>query len=230
MASRSLFPTFQKRYNVSTERRRQTLQTQVFRWLSDLSLRRVRCHYKTRRTVDPLQNKAAARQLIPLAVRGFVESRVHLEIGLLVAHRRFDLGTIFQKERIPEKRSRSFSDAPLAVTDPDVGSASDSLLGSVVEIVPERWPHLRLEFHRGHELAFGDYNEVPLLLRAVITRQLQRRAGFDIEFFQTGIARMSATKTSMAPICDPPVTSPRVPASILPPTICFSLFLARASQ
>jgi len=49
--------------------------------------------------------------------------------------------------------------------------------------------HLRLEFHRGHELAFGDYNEVPLLLRAVITRQLQRRAGFDIEFLQTGIAK-----------------------------------------
>src|SRR6185312_1841259 len=101
---------------------------------------------------------------------------------LFIAHGCSDPSTVFQKEKIAEKGSRRFAKPLLAVSHPNIRGTANGFFGAIIEIVAERRSDLRLEFHRGHELAFGDHNQVPFLLGAIIARQFQRRASFYVKF------------------------------------------------
>ena len=55
---------------------------------------------KTGGAVDALEHQSPAQEFIAFAVRRLIEYRVHLEIGFLVANRRFDTVAIFKKKEI----------------------------------------------------------------------------------------------------------------------------------
>jgi hypothetical protein len=56
---------------------------------------------------------------------------------------------------------------------PQVQGRAHGLFDPVVKVVAERWTHLRLGFDCGNELAVFDHKQIPLLRRAVESRQLQ---------------------------------------------------------
>ena len=89
---------------------------------------------------------------------------------------------------------------------------------------------LRFELHRENQLAFGDDNEIPLFRGSKVPGKFHGGSRPDIKAIQASFAQDVGNQHFERPNCVPPVTSPRVPASILPDSTCFALFSPRASQ
>lgn len=181
-------------------------------------------------SVLALQDQALAQDLVSLGVRRALEQRIDLEVWLGVGHWGMDPATVLEQEEISEEGGRMVAEAAFPVGGPDVFGVADGFLGAVVEVVAEARADLGFELDGEQELAVGDDEQVPLLFwpvvagssRAVRARMSSRES--------PAPTRTSVRSVSSAPIWVPPVTAPRVPASIFPASICFCCWRSRASQ
>jgi hypothetical protein len=136
-----------------------------------------------------LAYQTPAQQFIAFAVGRLIEHRIHLEIRLFVTHRRFDPVAILQQKEVAQERGRGLSKSSFPVCHPYIRGAPDGLFGPIIEVISERGTDLGFEFHRRDKLAFGHHNQVPFLLRTVITRQFQSGARPDIELIQPRVTQ-----------------------------------------
>ena len=97
-----------------------------------------------------------------------------------------DSGAVFEQEEVPEEGRRVPAEPALAVRGPDVLDVPDRFLGAVVEIVAETGSDLGLELDSNQELAVGDDQQIPVLLRPVVPGDRQRGTGADISPGQAG--------------------------------------------
>src|SRR5260370_19979529 len=127
-----------------------------------------------------LEDESLAQDLVPPGIGSALEYWVDFEVGLCVGHRGVDLPAVLEQEEVPEEGCLVPAEPAFAVGGPDVLGVPDCFLGAVVEVVAEAGADLGLELDRDQELAVGDDEQVPLLLRPVVPRERERGTGADV--------------------------------------------------
>ena len=142
---------------------------------------------ETRGCVLAFKDKSLTENLISLRVRGALENGIDLEVRLDVSDGRVDLIAILKKKEVAEEGRRVLAEPPFAVGRPHVFRVTDRLFGPVVEVVPETGSNLRLELNGKKQPVLVNNQEIPLLLRSVITGKFNGCTGFDVAGLKTGV-------------------------------------------
>lgn len=85
------------------------------------------------------------------------------------------LRRIFDHHQPADEGTWLLAESLFPVGCPEVMSCSDGFLGTVVEIVAERWPDMAFQFDGCDQLALVDHQQIPQLCRAEVAGQGQHR-------------------------------------------------------
>ena len=119
-----------------------------------------------------LKNKFPAEEFVPATIRCADKLGENLEVRLPNFHRVAGCVAVLQHEKVTEERLRACEIGMFSIRGPEVESASHRLFGSIVEVVAEGWPNLRLRFNGKKQRVVADNEQVPFLGRSEKTRKL----------------------------------------------------------
>jgi len=108
---------------------------------------------------EPLTQK-----IVPLEVRCANELLEYWEMRRPVRDRRSRPWSIFNQHEPADKWARLFAESFFPVGRPQIVSRTDSLFGTVVEIVSEGWADMAFQLNCRDQFAFVDYEKVSSLV------------------------------------------------------------------
>jgi len=119
------------------------------------------------------KNETPAEKLVAYRVRGISKLVEHLEVRFLDANGGLGPRAIIEQKHVSEPWANFAAERLLTISCPKIKSASHRFLGSIVEVVAEGWPHLRLGFKGRDELAFYDNQKVPSFGRSEVPGEFE---------------------------------------------------------
>ena len=136
--------------------------------------------------IKAFANQLRQEDFISLRVRRVLKLGKNLEMRFFDRNRASRLGAIFKYEHVSKPRTGGRAKGPFSIRGPKIGCVAQRFFGSVVEVIPERRPDLRLELDNGQQRTVGDNHQIPILLGPIEPGQFLPVLPEHVSFGQTG--------------------------------------------